>query len=445
MEAIPEEAAPEVIPEEQSFAEADDAGSGDSGEVPIPTVDVAGDGAGAVPASDSVVAEVEVIPEEAAPEVIPEGQSFAEADDAGSGDSGEVPMPTVDVAGDDAGAAPDSVAAEVEVVPEEAAPEVIPEEQSFAEADDVGSGDSGEVPMPTVDVAGDDAGAAPDSAVADVEALPEEAAPEVIPEELSFAEADDAGSGDSGEVPIPTVDVAGDGAGAVPADSAVADVEAIPEEAAPEVIPEELSFAEADDAGSGDSGEVPIPTVDVAGDGAGAVPASDSVAAEVEEIPEEAAPEVIPEEQSFAEADDAGSGDSGEVPIPTADVAGEGAGAAPDSVAAEVEVVPEEAAPEVIPEGTEKTSGKVVPPDAVPFVPLLDPEKLFVELKCELGSIRTSLGEIGLLKPGMIVDLKKNLAVPVDLFVNRKLVARGEPVKLGEGLGIRIVSLSEKS
>ncbi len=65
--------------------------------------------------------------------------------------------------GETAGAAPDSVAAEVEVVPEEAAPEVIPEEQSFAEVDDAGGGDSGEVPMSTVGVAGDDAGAVPDS------------------------------------------------------------------------------------------------------------------------------------------------------------------------------------------------------------------------------------------------------------------------------------------
>ncbi len=167
---------------------------------------------------------------------------------------------------------------------------------------------------------------------------------------------------------------------------------------------------------------------------------------EAEEAPSET--EVVQEGQSFAEPDDAGADEA----MPASEVEGDEARETPASamLADEAEEAPSEpeAAPEEqsVTEPDDAVADKAVPaPEIVSFVPLLDLGKLPVELKCGLGSIHTNLGEIGLLKPGMIVDLKKDLSAPVAIFVNNKLVARGEPVKLGEGLGVRIVSLTEKN
>ena len=73
--------------------------------------------------------------------------------------------------------------------------------------------------------------------------------------------------------------------------------------------------------------------------------------------------------------------------------------------------------------------------DAPPnFEILLD---IPVNLSVELGSCNLSMQEVLQLGVGSVVQLDKTADAPVDLFVNRKLVARGEVVVDDDRFGIK--------
>jgi flagellar motor switch protein FliN len=61
-----------------------------------------------------------------------------------------------------------------------------------------------------------------------------------------------------------------------------------------------------------------------------------------------------------------------------------------------------------------------------------------LEVVVELGRTKKKISEVLELTSGSIVELDKMSGEPVDVFVNNKLVARGEVVVIEEHFGVRI-------
>lgn len=64
-----------------------------------------------------------------------------------------------------------------------------------------------------------------------------------------------------------------------------------------------------------------------------------------------------------------------------------------------------------------------------------------LEVSVELGRANKSIKEILDFSPGTIIELNKLAGEPVDVFVNGKLVAKGEVVVIEENFGIRITEI----
>ena len=73
---------------------------------------------------------------------------------------------------------------------------------------------------------------------------------------------------------------------------------------------------------------------------------------------------------------------------------------------------------------------------------LLDIELL---LTVELGRTTLTLRDVLELTPGSVVELQKMAGEPVSVFVNKKLIARGEVVVIDEKFGIRITEIVRPS
>lgn len=74
--------------------------------------------------------------------------------------------------------------------------------------------------------------------------------------------------------------------------------------------------------------------------------------------------------------------------------------------------------------------------------PSISPEKLPINLTVEAGRVRMTVEELMHLAPGNLIDLRVFPEQGVDLVVNGKKVGRGELIRMGEMLGVRILSLS---
>ena len=64
-----------------------------------------------------------------------------------------------------------------------------------------------------------------------------------------------------------------------------------------------------------------------------------------------------------------------------------------------------------------------------------------VSLTVELGGVELQLREILALGPNSVVKLSRSVDEPVDILVNRELVARGEVVVVDDEFGVRITEL----
>ncbi len=67
-----------------------------------------------------------------------------------------------------------------------------------------------------------------------------------------------------------------------------------------------------------------------------------------------------------------------------------------------------------------------------------------VKLSVELGSCQMPMREVLQLNVGSVVQLDKAADAPVDLFVNQKLVARGEVVVIEDRFGIKLTEILGK-
>ena len=68
-----------------------------------------------------------------------------------------------------------------------------------------------------------------------------------------------------------------------------------------------------------------------------------------------------------------------------------------------------------------------------------------IKLSAELGSCKMTMQELLDLELGSVVQLDKPAHANVDVYVNQKLVARGEVVVAEENFGIRIKEIIAKS
>lgn len=68
-----------------------------------------------------------------------------------------------------------------------------------------------------------------------------------------------------------------------------------------------------------------------------------------------------------------------------------------------------------------------------------------LQLRVEVGRTRVSLGDLLSYGPGAVVPLDKVAGEPLEIFVNDKLVARGEAVIVNEKFGVRLTEVVSKA
>lgn len=64
-----------------------------------------------------------------------------------------------------------------------------------------------------------------------------------------------------------------------------------------------------------------------------------------------------------------------------------------------------------------------------------------VKVQAVLGRSRMPIGELLRLKAGMVVELDRRVGEPVDIFVNNRLIARGEVVMIDNSLGVTLTEI----
>jgi type III secretion protein Q len=69
-------------------------------------------------------------------------------------------------------------------------------------------------------------------------------------------------------------------------------------------------------------------------------------------------------------------------------------------------------------------------------------DELPLKLVCQVGSVELSLAQLRALGAGSLVELTPQLQDSVDLMVNGRRIGQGQLVKIGDGLGVRLLSFA---
>jgi flagellar motor switch protein FliN len=64
-----------------------------------------------------------------------------------------------------------------------------------------------------------------------------------------------------------------------------------------------------------------------------------------------------------------------------------------------------------------------------------------VEISVEIGRTKLTIGELLSLSKGSIIELNRIAGESVDIFVNEKLLGKGEIVLVNERLGVRVIEI----
>lgn len=64
-----------------------------------------------------------------------------------------------------------------------------------------------------------------------------------------------------------------------------------------------------------------------------------------------------------------------------------------------------------------------------------------LDVSVELGKVKIPVNELLQLGQGSIVELTKSVGEPLDIYVNNKLIAKGEVVIVDEKFGIRVADI----
>jgi flagellar motor switch protein FliN/FliY len=99
----------------------------------------------------------------------------------------------------------------------------------------------------------------------------------------------------------------------------------------------------------------------------------------------------------------------------------------------------------------EKNGGTMPPTEAMPSLdsePInrgaVDLEAVFdvpVKVSAVLGRARMEVGELLKLGPGAVLELDRKVGEAIDIYVNDRLVARGEVVLVEEKLGVTMTEI----
>ena len=68
-----------------------------------------------------------------------------------------------------------------------------------------------------------------------------------------------------------------------------------------------------------------------------------------------------------------------------------------------------------------------------------------LEVTVELGKTKITIGELLKLSQGSVLELNKLTDEPLEIFVNKKLMAHGEVVVVNEKFGIRLTNIISQS
>jgi flagellar motor switch protein FliN/FliY len=77
-----------------------------------------------------------------------------------------------------------------------------------------------------------------------------------------------------------------------------------------------------------------------------------------------------------------------------------------------------------------------------------DLEQVFdvpVTVSAVLGSSRMPVGDLLKLAPGAVLELDRKVGEAIDIYVNNRLVARGEVVVIDGEFGVRVTDLVERA
>jgi flagellar motor switch protein FliN/FliY len=100
----------------------------------------------------------------------------------------------------------------------------------------------------------------------------------------------------------------------------------------------------------------------------------------------------------------------------------------------------------------EQPTGDVQPVDPPPVIPddetttrgAVDLEPVFdvpVQVSAVLGRARMEVGELLKLGPGTVLELDRKVGEAIDIYVNNRLVARGEVVLVEDKLGVTMTEV----
>ncbi len=64
-----------------------------------------------------------------------------------------------------------------------------------------------------------------------------------------------------------------------------------------------------------------------------------------------------------------------------------------------------------------------------------------VRVQAVLGRARVPVGELIRMRTGMVLELDRRVGEPVDVFVNNRLVARGEVMLVDHALGVTLTEI----
>jgi flagellar motor switch protein FliN len=92
--------------------------------------------------------------------------------------------------------------------------------------------------------------------------------------------------------------------------------------------------------------------------------------------------------------------------------------------------------PELDPQNTTGEQPVEVPVDPSHVVDMLGDVEL--DVKIELGRCQMYVGDVLRLSPGSVVELDKLAGDPVDVYVNERLVARGEVLVVNDNFCVRV-------
>ncbi|PIE59737.1 MAG: flagellar motor switch protein FliN [Desulfobulbus propionicus] len=88
------------------------------------------------------------------------------------------------------------------------------------------------------------------------------------------------------------------------------------------------------------------------------------------------------------------------------------------------------------------------PPQQTKQVELRELDFLFdipLQVSVEVGRTRILLKDLLQMGEGYVVELDKLADEPLDLYVNSRLIARGEAVRVGDKFGIKLIEVVSQS